>query len=34
MFQGRACVERKEESLVTAKEWKYLPRTVWTDDPG
>ena len=30
LFQGRVCVDRKEEALRTAKEWKDLSRTVWT----
>ena len=31
MFQGKVYVERKEEVLKTAKEWKDLSGTVWTD---
>ena len=31
MFQGKVFVERKEEALRTAKEWKDLSRTAWTD---
>ena len=28
LFQGRVCVDRKEEALRTALEWKDLSRTV------
>ena len=31
LFQGRVCVNRKEEGLRTAREWKDLSRTVWAD---
>ena len=31
LFQGRVCVDRKEEALRTAMEWRDLSRTVWMD---
>ena len=31
LFQGKVYVERKEEALKTAKEWKDLSGTMWTD---
>ena len=31
VFRGGVCVDRKEETLEIAREWKDPSRTVWTD---